>query len=182
MANKQKIWWFLVLVLLAANTVTLVLLWTGKQEARPAPPQLLGEYLIQQLGLDSGQQRSYRALIQAHRSAAMPLRQEVAAQKDSLFQLLQQGSPSETAKQAAAAKVGNAIQQLELLHLAHFEQVRALCTPAQQQKFDGLLQEITRRLSMPPPPDGQRHGPPPGDRQGPPPHNGKPEGPPPPKN
>jgi periplasmic protein CpxP/Spy len=170
MATNNKTWGLLVAALLVANTVTLVLLWTGKKEpSHAARPPLLGEYLTQQLGLDSAQQRQYQQLIQAHRSATAPLRQRMGDLKDSLFLLLKQGNPSEADKEAATAQIAAIAQRLERLHLDHFQQVRALCTPAQQQRFDGLLQEIVRKLSMPPHGPGGPGGPRPGERMGPPP-------------
>jgi periplasmic protein CpxP/Spy len=202
MATKNKLLWLLIILLLIANTVTLVMFWTGRNQPQPQqgqPPQLLVEYLTKELQLDSGQQHQYQQLILAHRSATAPLRQRVANLKDSLFGLLKQGNPSDTDKEAATAKIAAAVQQLERLHVDHFQQVRALCTPAQQQQFDGLLQNIVRRLSMPPPnklggsqgtngrpphgpPDGERppgERPPPEGPDGPPLPGERPYGPPP---
>lgn len=184
MATKNKIWWLIILLLLAANTVTLVLFWTGRNQQSPQQgqgPQLLAEFLTKELQLDSGQQQQYQQLIQAHRSAAAPLRQKIVELKDSLFLLLKQGNPSDTAKAVATAKIAATTQQLERLHIDHFQQVRAICTPNQQQKFDQLLHDIVRRLSMAPPGGPGRNGrppmgPPPGER---PPHDGPQDGPPP---
>ena len=95
MATKNKIWWLIILLLLAANTVTLVLFWTGRNQQSPQQgqgPQLLAEFLTKELQLDSGQQQQYQQLIQAHRSAAAPLRQKIVELKDSLFLLLKQGN------------------------------------------------------------------------------------------
>jgi periplasmic protein CpxP/Spy len=193
MATKNKIWWLVILLLLAANTVTLVLFWTGRNQPpqQGQGPKLLAQFLTKELGLDSGQQQQYQQLIQAHRSAAAPLRQRITDLKDSLFLLLKQGNPSDTDKTAATAKIAAITQQLERLHIDHFQQVRAICTSAQQQKFDSLLHEIVRRLSMPqpgrpgrngrppmepPPGQGPKDGPPPGER---PPGEGPEDGPPP---
>lgn len=179
MATKNKILWLVILLLLAANTVTLVLFWTGRkqQPIQQGPaPQLLAEFLTKELQLDSGQQQQYRQLIQAHRSAAAPLRQRITDLKDSLFVLLKLGNPSDIAKADATAKIAATTQQLERLHIDHFQQVRAICTPPQQQKFDNLLHDIVRRLSMPPPGGPGRNGRPP---MGPPPGQGPKDGPPP---
>lgn len=179
MATKNKIWWLIILLLLVANTVTLVLFWTGRNQQPPQQgpaPQLLAEFLTKELQLDSVQQQQYQQLIQAHRSAAAPLRQRIVDLKDSLFLLLKQGNPSDTAKGAATAKIAATTQQLERLHIDHFQQVRAICTPAQQQQFDNLLHDIVRRLSMQPPGRPNQNGRPP---MGPPPGKGPPNGPPP---
>lgn len=188
MATKNKILWLIILLLLAANTVTLVLFWTGRNQPlqQGQGPRLLAEFLTKELQLDSGQQRQYQQLIQAHRSAAAPLRQRITDFKDSLFLLLKQGNPSDTDKAAATAKIAATTQQLERLHIDHFQQVRAICTPAQQQKFDNLLHDIVRRLSMPPPGRPGKNGrppmgPPPGERPpGEGPDDGTPPGGPPP--
>lgn len=189
MASKNKLLWLLVIVLLLANTATLAFLWWGnKGQAKPGRPDQLKDFLTEQLQLDSAQQRQYQLLITAHRTAADPLRRRVGELKDSLFLLLKQSPVNEADKQAATNKIAATVQQLELLHINHFEQVRKLCTPAQQQKFDNLLSDIVRHLSMPPGPrdpgqDGRQGPPPPGEREGrpgPPPGEGPPpQGPPP---
>jgi protein CpxP len=187
MATKNKLLWLVIILLLIANTVTLVLFWTGRNQQPSTAPEKLGDFITKELSLDSTQQRQYQQLIQAHRASAAPMRRRLADLKDSLFMLLKQVNPSDTAKNAATAQIAAATQQLERLHIDHFQQVRALCTPAQQQKFDSLLHHIVRRLSMPPrsrpdksgmPPSG-----PPGEGpNGPPPLRDLPEGPPPPAN
>jgi periplasmic protein CpxP/Spy len=200
---KNKLLWALVVLLLAANTATLVMYWAGNKKApqeQPPPPGGVKDFLVKELLLDSSQQQQYSQLRAAHRSATAPLREKVGALKDSLFSLLKEPNPSDAAKNEVAARIAATVQQLELLHLNHFQQIRAICTPAQQQKFDSLLHEITRRFSMQPPmrrppgaggnmpppdgpPPGERpDGPPPGERPDGPPPGERPDGPPPPKN
>jgi periplasmic protein CpxP/Spy len=191
-ASKNKLLWALVILLLVVNTVTLIIFWAGnkQQQQLPVPQGQLGDFIIKKLSLDSTQQQQYGLLRLAHRPAADSLRTQMNRLKDSLFALLRQGNPDDDAKNAATARIAALTQQLELLHLNHFQQLRAICNPAQQQKFDNILHDIVRRLGMPPPrrPDGPPpagEGPgalPPGERPDGPPPGERSEGPPPPKN
>jgi periplasmic protein CpxP/Spy len=195
-SSKNKLLWALVILLLVANTISLIVFWSGnkQQQQQPAQRGQLGDFITRELGLDSSQQQQYGQLRQAHRAAAESFRTQINGQKDSLFALLKQGNPGDAAKNAATAKIAALTQQLELLHFNHFQQLRAICTPAQQQKFDNILHDIVRRMSMPPPPrrpggppPGEAgrmppDGPPPGERPDGPPPGERPDGPPPPKN
>ncbi len=201
-SSKNKLLWALVIILLVANTATLAVFWAGqKKMQQPQEPRgQLKDFIIKELSLDSNQQQQYSLLITDHRSAAKQLREQLAGLKDSLFLLLKDSSLTDAAKNTATTRIAGVTQQLELLHINHFQQLRSICSSAQQQKFDGLLQEIVRRLgaSAPPPGPGRYgkrppDGPPPGERpdgpplppgerpDGPPPPGERPDGPPPPK-
>jgi periplasmic protein CpxP/Spy len=188
-SSKNKLLWALVILLLVVNTATLIIFWAGHKKMPPleAPRGQLKDFIVRELALDSNQQQQYSLLIDEHRSAAKPLREQIAGLKDSLFLLLKDSGLTEATKTAATARIAGVTQQLELLHINHFQKVRSICNAAQQQKFDGLLQEIVQRLGASAPPQGPGkqgkrppNGPPPGERpDGPPPPGEKPGGPPP---
>jgi periplasmic protein CpxP/Spy len=183
-SSKNKLLWALVIILLVANTATLVIFWAGnkKMQQQQPPRGQLKDFITSELSLDNNQQQQYSVLITEHRAAAKLLREQIAGLKDSLFLLLKVPGLTDAAKDAATTRIAGVTQQLELLHINHFQKVRSICNTAQQQKFDGLLQEIVHRLgaSGPPPPGPGRHGRRPPD--GPPPPGERPDGPPPPDN
>lgn len=151
----------LVILLLLANAATLAFFWLDRSKK---PMQQEGgpkEFLVKELTLSTAQQQQYEELVKQHRQAVDAIRQQVKAAKDNLFALVKVTEASDSTKQAAASDVSKLTEKIDLLTLNHFQQVRKICTPEQQQKFDQLIGEITRMMAAPHP--GMRpEGPPPG--------------------
>jgi protein CpxP len=168
------------LLLLTANIVTLGYLWTHRSAVvkEPIPQQPPGgpvfEFLTKELQLDSLQQQAYKVLRDEHQSGQRPLQDSIRKAKDALFELLKMQNPPDVLVQAQSAKAAAAEQQLDLFTFKHFQKLRAICTAAQQKKFDEIIQDILRRMApakrqQGPPPPGIRGGmpPPPGEGPGP---------------
>ncbi|GAB2810082.1 Spy/CpxP family protein refolding chaperone [Ferruginibacter profundus] len=178
-------------LLLTANIATLGYLWShknnGGSNTQPPPPAgQVFQFVTKELQLDSTQQVSYKKLREEHQAGQRPLQDSLRKAKDEFFELLKQPMPDETAVQQQSSKVAAAEQQLELFTFKHFQKLRAICTAAQQQKFDNIIQDVLRRMApakrpQGPPPPGIRGGmpPPPGEGPGP---GGEGMPPPPPEN
>jgi len=166
--SKNKLLTWLVLLLLVANAATLTLFWLGRAKHPPQPKGSPKDFLVTELKLDSQQQQQLEVLVKEHREAAEQLRGKTKEAKEHFFDLLKQPAVSDSAKQTAAKAVSAITEELDLLTLNHFQKVRALCTPAQQEKFDEIIHQLTNMMAQPRPPMG------PGDRPG------GPGGPPPP--
>lgn len=154
-------------VLLIANIITLVLLWTGHRQDSGAgkfmPPPGAGpafEFVVQELGMTQQQQDAYRHLRDEHQQQIRPLTDSLAISKKAYFSLLKDSSITDSLLLKFSGKTVQLQQQMELVHFRHFQKLRALCTVDQQQKFDNIIQEILRRFAGPRPP--QRNDPPPG--------------------
>ena len=167
-SSKNKLLTWLVILLLIANAATIAMFWLGKPKRPPAPQGSAIDFLIKELNLDAKQQEQYKKLADEHRQAAEKIRQQVKEAKDSLFDLIKDPAVSDSVKQARAAIAGKKIEQIDLLTLNHFQQVRQLCNTEQQKKFDMIIQQVTAMMGQPRPPMG------PGGPQGPPPSYGPP--------
>ncbi|MGF2412399.1 MAG: periplasmic heavy metal sensor [Ferruginibacter sp.] len=171
----------MILLLLTANIVTLVLLWTHKSNSnilpgQPAAPVQVFEFVTKELQLDAAQQQVYKTLREEHQQGQRPLQDSIRKAKDNFFTLLQQPAANDTAVQLLSSKVAAAEQQLEIFTFRHFQKLRAICNGNQQKMFDSIIKNVLQQMAP-----GRRPGPPPpgmehGDRM-PPPH----EGPPPPQ-
>jgi protein CpxP len=167
------------LLLLTANIVTLGYLWTHRsaviKEPMPQGPPAgpVFEFLTKELQLDPAQQKLYKELRDEHQAGQQPLQDSIRKAKDALFELLKMENSPEALVQAQAAKAAAAEQQLDLFTFKHFQKLRAICTGTQQKKFDGIIQDVLRRMAparrQGPPPPGIRSGmpPPPGEGPGP---------------
>ncbi|MBS1511980.1 MAG: periplasmic heavy metal sensor [Bacteroidetes bacterium] len=180
--NNNRWLSIITLLLLTLNIVTLGYLWTHKNGGTPPPPPPVAgqqgqvfEFVTQELQLDSAQKESYKKLRDQHHAGQQPLQDSIKKAKDDFFELLKQQPVSDAAVKEAASKVSAAEEQLALFTFHHFQQLRAICTPVQQQKFDSIIQDVLHRFAPVrrpgPPPPGMRDGklpPPPEGGDGPP--------------
>lgn len=164
--SKNKLLTGLVILLLVANAATIALFWMGKKQKTVLPKATPSEFLIKELKLDAKQQEQLEVLVKEHRQAADQLREKVKAAKDNMFDLVKQTNASDSVKHAAAAAASAITEQIDILTINHFQQVRNLCSPGQQKKFDEIIQQVTRMMARPGPPMG------PGGSKGP--HDGPP--------
>lgn len=166
LVSKNKLLTWLVALLLIANAATIVMFWLNKKPKPPQPGDRAKQFLITELKLDAAQQQELDALVKEHRKATRELRDKIKAAKDSLFALIKETNAADSAKQVAAANASQYTGQIDLLTLNHFQKVRALCRPDQQQKFDKIIKDVLRMMTPPRPPMG------PGRPDGPPPPQG----------
>ena len=164
----------LVILLLVANTATLVIFWIDRAKHGPGPKGEVKDFLVKELKMDSVQQEKFEVLREEHHHAVDSLRAEVRQAKDHLFDLVKDNTATDSLKLATAEEVSRITEKIDLITLDHFQKLRAICTPEQQIKFDELLHEVVNRLGAPPAPKG----PPPGGLGRP----EGPDGPPPPSN
>ncbi len=166
--NKNKWVGVITLVLLIANIITLIMLWTDKRQPvgnMPSPPphQPGGgpafEFVVNELDMDEQQQKEYSLLREEHQQQVRPLADSIAVFKRAYFDLLKDSNITDARLLDQSSKTMQLQQQIELVHFRHFQKVRELCNKKQQQKFDNIIQEVLKRFG------GQRSplkdGPPP---------------------
>ena len=168
--NRNKALYTIVVILVLLNTIALVMMWYHHRKAWKQQGLTPAHYLIKKVGFDSSQKDKYLDLVQAHRKNTGKLRQQLADAKDDYFALLGKPIP-DSSRQSALQKITSINAQLDEITFNHFEEVRKICTPEQQVKFDKAIQEVIKMMSGPPP--GPPHGPP-GGPMGPPPPGGPP--------
>jgi protein CpxP len=163
--NSNKRWLAIVIaLLLIANVATLILLWSNSKSGRDkqdAPPQgQVFEYVVKELQLNRQQQDAYAKLRTEHQQGQRMIADSMRKIKDSFFALLKDPAVPDSVVAAGSRKSAEMEQQLELLTFNHFQKVRAICTPEQQQKFDKIIEDVLHRMAKP------RGGPPPPGRGG----------------
>jgi len=108
------------------------------------PPQkdhdLPKRIMIKKLQLDAAQVASYEILIQDHRKAVYENDSTITALKKQLYQLLksEQAQTDTLFQQLSTAHLNT-----EKIHFDHFQKIRQLCRPDQQQLFDQIIHELT---------------------------------------
>jgi Spy/CpxP family protein refolding chaperone len=146
------------IILLVANAVTLTLLWSNHSKHRrdenaavqpPPPGGQAFEYITNELKLTQQQQDAYKVLREAHHAAQVVLQDSIRKSKDVFFDLLQMPSVNDTVLHNASKKGLEFQEQLEIMTFKHFQQVRALCTPEQQKRFDEIIKEVVLQMNAP---------------------------------
>lgn len=168
--SKNKILVWAVIFLMIANVAVLATIWVMHNKQRPQRGTP-AEYLVKELGLNDEQQNKLRALAKDHHEQSEKIKEQIIDARHDLFKLLQQPEVNDSAKKTAADNVATELEQLDLLTFDHFKQVRAICTPQQQKKFDEIIEDVLRMIATGPPgPQDNDHLPPPGDHIPPPKH------------
>lgn len=158
---SSKVFSWLVLILLLVNAITLGLFWFGKPMG-PGPRHGKPEdFLIEKLHFNEKQKEAYLKLVQDHRSRSEELRDDLRSRKDAMFELAKKEAISDSAKKQVVMEVSILTEQLDLLTLDHFHEIRSICDPEQKEIFDSILKEITSMIAAPRP-QGPPGPPPPG--------------------
>ena len=103
--------------------------------------------IIDTLEFDSGQVIEFEKLISIHKNSILENENEIKTLKDELYYTL---VTDDTVKQVEILeKIQIVKNRIELLHLSHFKDIKALCKPEQQKNYSKLVKELPR-LFMPP--------------------------------
>jgi protein CpxP len=151
--ERSKLLTIAVIGLLLLNVMTLGFLVFRRP---PHPPHGKGGpagIIIERLQLDEQQKSDFRKLADVHHEAFVKLTDNAKELRHRYYNLLRE-DVIDTAKADSLRTQMSANQgEIDKLNLEHFQQIRALCTPKQKERFNGLAEEILRFFHGPPPPD-----------------------------
>lgn len=160
---KSKLLPILLVVLILLNGVLIFMLIKKPHLNRKENAER--SFLIEQLQFSESQQEKFKTLDNIHRDRMMNLEVSIRKQKDILFNSF----ADETINVDSLARVaGNLEIKKELEVFNFFKEVRKICTPEQQNKFDAIIKEAIRGGDSRPPRNNENH-PPNGERMPPPP-------------
>ncbi|MBK8494896.1 MAG: hypothetical protein IPL50_07620 [Chitinophagaceae bacterium] len=102
------------------------------------------------MNLDTAQQESYKKLRDEHQEGVRDIRNNIQRKaKEALFDLLKKPNVSDSEIHIYSGRAAAADQQLDEFTFHHFQKLRAICTAAQQKKFDEIILEALRRMAPP---------------------------------
>lgn len=160
--NKYRMLWVAIGLLLVLN-IGLLAWFTFFSQNKPQQPKRL--FLEKELKFDEKQSEAYKALRQEHAQQMRALREDVKSMKTEFYEELSQSNISDDSLRAKAVAIESKMVDADVLTFRHFQKVRQLCTPQQQQRFDEVIIDLIRSIERP------GGGPPQGG--GPPPHGGQ---------
>lgn len=168
--NKYQMLWIAIGLLLVLNIGLLAWFTFFSQKAQNVHPrQRL--FLEKELSFDAKQAESYRLLRQTHAKQINQLREQVKMLKEAYYKDLTQTNISDEVLRTKAVAIEAKMVDADVLTFRHFQQVRQLCTPEQQKRFDEIIIDLLHSIERPgggPPPPREGHrpmdGPPPPPR------------------
>ena len=145
--EKLKLYKIAVVLLLLLNIGTLAFLWLN----RPPAPEARGpfSFLVKATEMDEKQAVGYRSLRDDHRSKMEDFRKQNGQIRAKLFELLGKNGPNDPEIAPFLDSIATLRRQEEQLTYTHFRQVRELCRPDQQAKFDAVIVEAVQNMRPP---------------------------------
>jgi len=131
-----------VVLLLAANLV-MVYMMVKRPNRRGAHREMRGgpNEIIKALDLTDDQKKTYEQLKEVHFKSTKPLFDSIRSAKLAYFNMAKDSSVSDSVFMAYSETIRQKQSQADRLVFEHFRKVRQIFTPAQQIKFDSLLQK-----------------------------------------
>ena len=162
--RKTRLLTGIIIALVALNIGLLGWFFLRSDARQHRSGQLHGQtFLADTLGFDARQRQQLAELQRAYFKEIRPQQRQLRQARKAYFHLTD-SSLTETQRREKVMAFHRQSAEVELTTLAHFDKVAAICTPAQRQLLDGLLNKLPgRSLRMP----GERGGNGPGhDRPG----------------
>lgn len=160
--NERFFYRAVIAVLLVINVATLGYIWLGNSHLLgrlrgQRPPGDVVAFLTNELGLTPAQHDSLAVMQQSFREKFSKAEEDYRALHPPFFNQVHGSQIDSVALNRSLDSLTNGSRAIEWLTFSYFRKVRAMCTPQQQTKFDGIVEDVMRMLKPPPP-----AGPPPG--------------------
>lgn len=148
---KNKVLVSIIATLLIANIALLLFLIVGMKKpdrdapAEAKPPHATIPFLQDKIGFTDQQINRFNQLKEEHRLKINPLFEDLRVSKDHYFSLVKDAHPK-AYTDSLAALIGEKQKNLDIQLFITVRDIRSLCTPEQQVKFDSLLPKIAYKM------------------------------------
>lgn len=121
---------------------------SGEHTMHRGGPGGPARFLRERLQLTDAQEVQYRDMRDAHRSAVIDIRAGIRGTRRRLYALMHDGTQPSDGIAAAPLldSMATAQRRIDSVTFAHFEELRGICTAAQQRKFDEVIGEALEEL------------------------------------
>jgi periplasmic protein CpxP/Spy len=149
MQNKSKILITIIGILLVAN-IALVSFYLLKKDDRRHDKRMdrktvIADFLKNEIGFNEIQMQQYDSMSTAHSKYMKTMFEANRNSKDKQFKELTAADFSDSVMNSIAEQSAASQKALELQMFSHLKNIRALCTPAQQPKFDSLFVKVLNK-------------------------------------
>lgn len=153
---RYRFFLWVIVVLVALNLGSLGFLWWGYLY-RPQPPQRdrgkadSEEFFVRELGLNEEQARMVHDLREHHFRKTDSLRFEISSLNRELMEELFDPSSESVRVQALSTALGEKHAEFERDVYEHWQKVKEICGPYQEERLKRMVLEISDRSKRPPP-------------------------------
>jgi len=160
--KNAKLYKVIIILLVALNLATLAFMWFNRPgREREGDKDRAANFLIRELGMNQEQQAQYQKLRQEHRAKLNVLNERDKVLHKHFFNLLVQGTADSVSLESMASAIAANRKEMELVTYEHFDLIKKILSPVQQQKFDSIFQDVLRMVLPPPSPPPPPPPPPP---------------------
>ena len=143
-----------VALLLLINIATLSFFWLNRpmhdgppmHDGSPGHGGGPGNYLIHELNLDDKQQEQFRVMREHHHESMMNFREKAAEYRERINEQLKAAQPDSLRIRQLSDSIGYCQRDVELLTFYHFHDLRKICNPKQQQRFDEVIHDAIEMI------------------------------------
>ena len=145
--NRSKIFLSIIAILLVANIAMVSFFLFKKDDGknrgkRPDRRAMIADFLKKDIGFDTVQLKQYDTLSILHKDNMKKMFDSLGMAKDKQFNELVTGNFSDSVMNVVAEKSAESQKIMELLMFNHLKNIRMLCKPDQQAKFDSLFVKV----------------------------------------
>ena len=136
-----------IIILLLINIATLGFMFMQRPHGMPPPPMDAGDFISHELNFSPEQINQLNKLREASRMHIDELREKGKGFHDKYFDLLSSDEPGSVPVLQLADSIASNQKEIELITFSHFKDVRAICTPDQQKRFDSIINDALRMMA-----------------------------------
>jgi Spy/CpxP family protein refolding chaperone len=169
--TKIRVTTWIIGLLVLLNVLTLGTIWFQQFRRPPAPlpPQdrrseNQQRFLERELGLTEQQSQQFQTLREQFFRQSNAIMQAIHQLRKAMMDELFSSSPDTQKAHKLAEEIGAKYVEQERLLFNHFLELKAVCQPAQQEKFQALMRDLLEMMTppeLPGPPRAARPGEPP---------------------
>jgi Spy/CpxP family protein refolding chaperone len=137
----------IIIALLLINIATLVFVAMDRPD-KGEKRMSVKAYLDKELHFTRAQGQQLRVLQDKHHNQALVCYKASRATHDALYEHLNSPNPDSAAIQRDLKSLIDNERALEWNNFTHFQDIRAICTPEQQQKFGVLIKDALKTFSQ----------------------------------
>jgi len=146
------------LVLILLNLVAIGFMWLGPHHpprpgmGRPGYGPDRNEAIIRELNLNDTQRKQFEQLKDEHHHIIEAINEKDRRTHEALFDLIKTGGENTATADSLINEMADNKKQIETATYHHLADLRKMCTPDQQKKFDDIVVNLFKQGPQGPPP------------------------------
>ena len=155
-SSKIKLLTGTTVLLILLNVAIVSFMWLAPHPPRPDRAGGPASIIIRELNFNDVQRQQFEKLKEEHQHIMRSTNEKERHTHDALSNLIREGQDSTAASDSLINEIIQDKKRIEIATFHHLAEVRKICRPEQQKKFDNIIINLfARRPEGPPTPPGQ---------------------------